>query len=435
MSTFKEKYIKYKKKYIELKNKMKGGSDADLKKALEESKRMERERIARERKEREQYDRTIAQSIQEQEVQEERDRKEQEQLDRVVAKSMQEQEAREQEAQERRTRERKIQERKIQERRTREQEAQERTARQISADRKIIKENIVGLGMPFCTGFKITPKIIFTASHCCGDLKLDGLRLSNCNMVSQDFTYDKSIVKYINQYIKKYPIKEYLSYNTLGGHLDFIILENKNVRNNDMIVQFLPHDAKMAEYEFEWVSKQRNNIKFIPFTFKDKDAFKDYTYQSLSKDIKSSNIINTGNSGSPVFAINKTTGKYFFMGVLSGSAVGQSKDGVIIDVHKLNEVKININEILKPTLGPHSDYKTPNKFGITNATSEKARNHIALNIDDAITKTNVYKNLLKQRLINYLGRNVFTGGRNVNNHKNKYLKYKKKYLLLKSKLK
>ena len=37
MSTFKEKYLKYKKKYIELKNKMKGGI-GPLKAAIEESK-------------------------------------------------------------------------------------------------------------------------------------------------------------------------------------------------------------------------------------------------------------------------------------------------------------------------------------------------------------------------------------------------------------
>ena len=39
MSTFKEKYIKYKKKYIELKYRMKGGTDVDLKKAIAASKK------------------------------------------------------------------------------------------------------------------------------------------------------------------------------------------------------------------------------------------------------------------------------------------------------------------------------------------------------------------------------------------------------------
>ena len=37
MSTYKDKYIKYKKKYLTLKNKMKGGSDANLKKVLKAS--------------------------------------------------------------------------------------------------------------------------------------------------------------------------------------------------------------------------------------------------------------------------------------------------------------------------------------------------------------------------------------------------------------
>lgn len=37
MSISKEKYIKYKKKYIKLKNKMKGGSPGDMKKAMENS--------------------------------------------------------------------------------------------------------------------------------------------------------------------------------------------------------------------------------------------------------------------------------------------------------------------------------------------------------------------------------------------------------------
>ena len=84
MSTFKEKYLKYKKKYIELKNKMKGGGEAkynqDLKKALEASERT----ALREKKEQEQYNRAIKNS----KITALREKKEQEQYNRAIELSI-----------------------------------------------------------------------------------------------------------------------------------------------------------------------------------------------------------------------------------------------------------------------------------------------------------------------------------------------------------
>ena len=211
-------------------------------------------------------------------------------------------------------------------------------------------------------------------------------------MKQDKFEFDKILIAYINQYMQDNKLSQGLTYNTLGGHIDFMILTNEDIKQNNMIVPFLPHDAKIADYTFEWVSKSRDNIKFIPFTFKDKHAFEDYTYQNLAKNIESNDFIYSGNSGSPVFAINKNTGKYFFMGVLSGSAVGKSKSGSIIDVHKRNEVKLDLEDIIKT-----NEDGTDNKFGINNRLSTEAINKRGKDILSDIKKTNVYKALLEER--------------------------------------
>ena len=65
-----------------------------------------------------------------------------------------------------------------------------------------IMEN-VGRGIGGCTGFKIRPDIIFTATHCCsgGNLIKDSINNLNCMMSSPDFKYDNDLVEYVNEFM------------------------------------------------------------------------------------------------------------------------------------------------------------------------------------------------------------------------------------------
>ena len=81
------------------------------------------------------------------------------------------------------------------------------------------------------------------------------------------------------------------------------------------------------------------------------------------------------------------------MGVMSAAGINESaKNGVIIDVHKLNEVKLDIQDIIKT-----NENGTDNNFGINNRLSTEAINKRGKDILSDIKKTNVYKALLEER--------------------------------------
>jgi hypothetical protein len=298
---------------------------------------------------------------------------------------------------------------------------------QIKSDQDKIKKNIVGRGRGRCTGFKITPNVILTATHCChlpaALKKIDAEQI--CKQLNiEGFNIDSKVKEYINSYVDNKDNASEIdgeSFAGAVGYLDFMILTKTSSVDNKMVVPFLPPNAEMKNYKFEWVDKNGDDIKFIPFEFKDNDAFENYKYRNLAKEIKSDDFIYSGNSGSPVFAINKNTGKYFFIGVMSAAGInGPVKDGVIIDVHKLNEVNMDtyIEESRNNVLNNRN--VNPDYYGINNLGNDANAKIVTLdNTIKSFTKTNKFKKLLKERLSAVIGEVIIVGILNEEERKRK----------------
>ena len=137
-----------------------------------------------------------------------------------------------------------------------------------------IMENVVGRGIGGCTGFKIRPDIIFTATHCCsgGNLIKDSITNLNCMMSSPDFKYDNDLVEYVNEFmtdnegknLNGLPFNEGNDFKNSWPYIDFMILKNNETKvsynKDDMVVPILPSkelktEANYSKFTFKYAHK------------------------------------------------------------------------------------------------------------------------------------------------------------------------------------